>query len=360
MGHCLTNTNTHTHKRLIQNRQQYQWHGTIFLSAKLICYSLLSPFYITSSCFPNPFCQRHAQKSPTMPSKPTFFIVRPGPEIITATGEIIVDPGTAVPLVPLDLLPEWVEIVGVPRQLTIEQAHQMRNLGYFHAEEDTYQLRFRMSEHDDDNKSLDESSSTKGSQSSPSSSSSSSSISSDKPSSPTPAAAAAAANSDKKSARGLASSMHNTQSDKLPSSSAASQPIACRFWCHTGRCKFGNNCRFKHVMPNTTAGLAEIGLEGVPTWYRAEMKLMAMRNGRQLPSDDCRQPSTKKKRQHVSKKTRLEQLQLAQKMALAPEMSTLRIQDSRREQQDVADDEKCSVQNARTEPDLEKELLIDL
>ncbi|PSR78868.1 hypothetical protein BD289DRAFT_110890 [Coniella lustricola] len=41
----------------------------------------------------------------------------------------------------------------------------------------------------------------------------------------------------------------------------------CRHWCHHGTCKWGLECRFKHRMPTSSAGLREIGLKTLPLWY---------------------------------------------------------------------------------------------
>lgn len=42
----------------------------------------------------------------------------------------------------------------------------------------------------------------------------------------------------------------------------------CRHWCTHGICKWGQQCRYRHIMPMTHAGLAEIGLSDWPLWYR--------------------------------------------------------------------------------------------
>ncbi|EMT61808.1 hypothetical protein FOC4_g10014878 [Fusarium odoratissimum] len=48
--------------------------------------------------------------------KPQFFLVRPGAEQITPNGQVLSQPATAVPLIPADLLPEWIEVIGAPRK----------------------------------------------------------------------------------------------------------------------------------------------------------------------------------------------------------------------------------------------------
>ncbi|KAI1803358.1 hypothetical protein F4811DRAFT_572170 [Daldinia bambusicola] len=59
---------------------------------------------------------------------PHYFIVRPGSTKITASGTVTT-PGPIVPLIAVDQLPEWLELSGVPRELSVEQTVGLRNLG---------------------------------------------------------------------------------------------------------------------------------------------------------------------------------------------------------------------------------------
>lgn len=43
----------------------------------------------------------------------------------------------------------------------------------------------------------------------------------------------------------------------------------CAHWCKTGRCRF-QKCRYKHEMPQTPAGLAGVGLTTLPRWWLAK------------------------------------------------------------------------------------------
>ncbi|CAK7211878.1 hypothetical protein SBRCBS47491_001272 [Sporothrix bragantina] len=46
----------------------------------------------------------------------------------------------------------------------------------------------------------------------------------------------------------------------------------CRFWCRTGFCSYGQNCRYVHVMPQTPEGLRSVELERVPDWWVAKQE----------------------------------------------------------------------------------------
>lgn len=59
---------------------------------------------------------------------PQYFIVRPDVTKHTASGRVTTK-GPMVPLIPMDQLPSWLEIVGVPRELDIEQMRGLKNLG---------------------------------------------------------------------------------------------------------------------------------------------------------------------------------------------------------------------------------------
>ncbi|KAI2636148.1 hypothetical protein GGS21DRAFT_543055 [Xylaria nigripes] len=59
---------------------------------------------------------------------PLYYVERPELTHHTASGPINT-PGSRVPLIPIDELPEWIEILGIPRQLTDEQILEMSSLG---------------------------------------------------------------------------------------------------------------------------------------------------------------------------------------------------------------------------------------
>ena len=49
---------------------------------------------------------------------------------------------------------------------------------------------------------------------------------------------------------------------------ASPRSQTCRHWCVNGICKWGQQCRYKHIMPMTLQGLRDAGLSDWPTWYR--------------------------------------------------------------------------------------------
>ncbi|KAF3055700.1 hypothetical protein GL218_07179 [Daldinia childiae] len=59
---------------------------------------------------------------------PHYFIVRPGTTKHTASGTVTT-PGPIVPLIAVDQLPEWLDLFGIPRELSVEQTVGLRNLG---------------------------------------------------------------------------------------------------------------------------------------------------------------------------------------------------------------------------------------
>lgn len=224
--------------------------------------------------------------SRTMPPNPLFVIVRPGFERITTDGELIAEPGTIVPLVPVDLLPPWVAIEGVPRHLTPEQTTGMTNLGLYHRESEGYQLRFlhkgdKAAQHQVQEQVEDDTDTSTSSASEPSHML-------------TPPKQKPHVEEDKKipvlqrpppppprMPQGLSSSRHNPINQiqtpspppqpNLPKPKLSTTPQYCRHWCHHGTCKWGITCRFEHTMPTALDGLCSVGLPDIPIWWRAAM-----------------------------------------------------------------------------------------
>ncbi|KAF4345609.1 transcription factor [Fusarium beomiforme] len=231
-----------------------------------------------------------------MAIKPQFFLIRPGAEQITPNGRVISQPATAVPLIPADLLPEWLEVIGAPRSLSPDETKDMRNVGVIHAELGTYKLRFSPITKDDSSES-DEPDTSNGRAFDIHSSlvaldPSSSEQSYEKPK--PPAIQLSTPKVRLRSSRGLSSSCHNPanqqQSDQLdtrphneipriPTNTTApssSLPSPCRYWCNHGICKWDLDCRYEHTMPTTAAGLAEVGLNRFPDWWLQARGLMPM------------------------------------------------------------------------------------
>ncbi|KAM0246741.1 hypothetical protein ACHAP5_004512 [Fusarium lateritium] len=251
-----------------------------------------------------------------MTLRPQFFLVRPGAEQITTTGQIRVQPATAVPLIPIDLLPEWVEIVGVSRSLSPEDTKDMGNLGVIHSELDTFRLRFAAVTEDEtcDSDNSEESNVMQ-----------SGIISSGdalvRPAPTTPSSGLSPTPAPKlklKSAQGLSSSRHNPDNQqqsgevekepalhketaKLPANTTSPTPSLtsppCRHWCHYGACRWGLDCHYEHTMPTTPAGLEDVGLSGFPNWWLQARGLMPM-SPEQLRASDVssgRRSTTAKK-----------------------------------------------------------------
>ncbi|KAI1213982.1 uncharacterized protein F4807DRAFT_410026 [Annulohypoxylon truncatum] len=90
----------------------------------------------TASISALPTRQPNNTTSPSQSPKPTnqktalpqHFIVRPGVTKHTASGTVTI-PGPIVPLVAVDQLPEWLDLFGVPRELSLEQTVGLTNLG---------------------------------------------------------------------------------------------------------------------------------------------------------------------------------------------------------------------------------------
>ncbi|RGP74349.1 transcription factor [Fusarium longipes] len=234
--------------------------------------------------------------------KPEFFLIRPGAEKITPTGRVIVQPATAVPLIPVDLLPEWVEVVGVPRSLSAEETKDMGNLGVVHEEQHTYRLQFDPISEDEvcaSNEAEEENHlesatnpgvNVRGSLGSYESSHEGHQSTAFKsiparPSTP---------QIKLKAPQGLSSSCHNPENkqqssqpkpapQKEPSpnptnntSSTPQLPSPCRHWCHHGVCKWGLDCHYEHIMPTSPAGLTEVGLSKFPDWWLQARGVMPM------------------------------------------------------------------------------------
>ncbi|KAL1861730.1 hypothetical protein Daus18300_008699 [Diaporthe australafricana] len=244
------------------------------------------------------------------------FIVRPDEKDGT--------PGPIVPLIAVDHLPDWIQLVGVPQELDAEQTIGMTNLGIVDKEDDSiYEVRLH---HDKIRAILNGTDEKKGSSSSGSKKSKAKTTKSKKTASPAETKSKARkqpANEESLSTstgsssstesmpvekpqprarpaeRFLSASRHNVANTVVDTQTCSSnerplrphmteamrdepRPTAhqhttrqdkhpatvfCRHWCHHGSCKWGLECRYQHRMPTTLEGLREVGLKNFPTWY---------------------------------------------------------------------------------------------
>ncbi|KAK4156919.1 hypothetical protein C8A00DRAFT_40715 [Chaetomidium leptoderma] len=251
-----------------------------------------------------------------MASGPRFFIVRPDTKRSTADGRVHTLPGPIVPLVAVDELPEWLDIVGVPRELSVEQTIGLCNLGTASKGKGAYAVRairqqsaaMKNAEAKQENNASAITPQPSPHLTAPTSSLETKALT---PAPPTPAAIHAAdrmrAHWSEPHARALgisSSSIHNPQQAQphqpqgqqeqqqpslpahahtttttTPSGSSGSSnsnsngpsPSTeyCRHWCYHGTCKWGFRCRYLHAMPTTPRELAEVGLREIPAWWIA-------------------------------------------------------------------------------------------
>ncbi|KAF5870024.1 putative zinc finger dna-binding protein [Botrytis fragariae] len=195
---------------------------------------------------------------------------RPGYFIVRKTGQV-------VPLVAVDELPPGVDLIGVPRNLDLVETGGMLNLGLQEGAQPGapggggfYGLVGL--EGDEEGDECDDEDGVVGS------SGSDTAVSSPLVLPIRSSTLTTATNTKNLSAKlhsppGLLTSIH------APSRNATStletqqqgQQQTCRHWCtHNRRCKWAENCRYKHEMPRTRFELRLIGLSDWPNWFKAE------------------------------------------------------------------------------------------
>ncbi|PVH74756.1 hypothetical protein DL98DRAFT_603342 [Cadophora sp. DSE1049] len=178
---------------------------------------------------------------------PAYFLVR-------TTGEV-------VPLVAVDELPPGTDLVGVPRSLDLEETIGMLNLGLQRSSGTYYQILSA------GGKSRSESVSVKINKPTTEPTTSERTVthrSSTTPTSTPPATPKAASTHLSRRRAPSTSTTVNTTTTHQPQP----QTQLCRHWCHHGICKWGQQCRYRHIMPMSTSGLQELGLADWPVWFR--------------------------------------------------------------------------------------------
>ncbi|KAH8652792.1 hypothetical protein BGZ60DRAFT_568983 [Tricladium varicosporioides] len=210
-----------------------------------------------------------------MPFLPTTSAKKPWPAYFLArnTGEV-------VPLIAVDELPPLLDLVGVPRSLGLEETVGMSNLGIVKKCGRFYRIEIGREKDEMGGDKEDENVThipTKVQSSLPrchpppptnsplpSSLSSSSTFPTPVPT-PTPAPCP----SPKPTPGATAPRYHPTQGSSSQVGPIQSPQIQlCRHWCTHGICKWGQNCRYRHIMPMTLPGLREVGLSNWPGWWK--------------------------------------------------------------------------------------------
>jgi len=251
-----------------------------------------------------------------MAPRPLFFLVRTGDMPQTASDSIQEPQGHIVPLVALDELPVWLDIVGAPRELTVEQARSLSNLGTFPKPDGAYAVRILASTAAGDSI-VEEEEVTIPRQAETAHPPLTGPVTTQSLAGIHPADAMRAywAERSRAISSGLENSIHNQPELKAGTASAPPPPVLgvarttgttvsntaslpstitqarptttahapillapatqtaeyCRHWCHHGTCKWGAACRYFHSMPKTMEGLLSVGLHGFPMWWIASM-----------------------------------------------------------------------------------------
>lgn len=245
------------------------------------------------------------------------FIVRP--EVVRRLPTGLTVEQSLVPLIPLDELPEWFEITGVPRSLAPEQTAGLSNLGCYerqgvHGVEividepesdagmaDTPETtgsagagetpvvgdekpqpglqHSRWADQANDNDTPGKPKAATSGAVHPAARTTTHVVSPASATSSIPHPGPAAAPAHPQQASPTSPSPHNTppkspkqaKSDP-PTPGSSTEPkkrVYCRHWIRHGTCKWGPYCRFAHAMPATLSGLAEAGLRDFPGWWTA-------------------------------------------------------------------------------------------
>lgn len=245
------------------------------------------------------------------------FIVRPDEKDGT--------PGSIVPLVAVDQLPDWMQLSGVPRELDAEQTIGLTNLGIVDKKDDSiFEVRLHHGKIRAILNSADEKTDSHSSgggkakaktpkkKTAPHAETKSKSIEKTASEESLPTSTGTSSSTElgpvekpkprvHPAQRMLSASRHNvanTALDTQARNSSSEKPLRphmteatrdeprpagpknttttkqdkppttfCRHWCHHGTCKWGLECRYQHRMPATVDGLREVGLKDFPTWY---------------------------------------------------------------------------------------------
>ncbi|KAK3329303.1 hypothetical protein B0H66DRAFT_610095 [Apodospora peruviana] len=256
---------------------------------------------------------------------PQLFVVRP--EVKDPIDKTLLMPSTIVPLIPVDELPDWFEIVSVPRVLSIEQTGGMYNVGTA-KKTGTYDVQTvnsklpgppsfswaRDAEHSmpisseplpevldyedaiggagDDTPSSDDSFITAVSRERPSTwkeCDTTTHLESTDENNLKPLSSVtfflhhpahiieSVANAATIPVETGSGSPAGLPRPPTPSTTQKQKQPYCVRWCRTGNCIFGTACRHQHVVPQTVEELHKVGISQLPDWWarRHHMDLAA-------------------------------------------------------------------------------------
>ncbi|KAK4238024.1 hypothetical protein C8A03DRAFT_33981 [Achaetomium macrosporum] len=211
-----------------------------------------------------------------------------------------------VPLVAVDELPDWLGLVGVPRELTAEQTIDLYNLGTVSKSDGSYVVNMHQATAGGPSTTMEHTEGKQG-DATVKAHSASSETKGSSPAAPgtTPAHPAdnMKAHWNGAHARDLTinnntaqhqpptpllppgpqltlprgptqptgsttSTASNTTTEPVTTTAATTTTEYCRHWCQHGTCRWGLRCRHLHAMPTTRAELAEVGLREIPAWWR--------------------------------------------------------------------------------------------
>ncbi|KAJ5047100.1 uncharacterized protein L3040_002943 [Drepanopeziza brunnea f. sp. 'multigermtubi'] len=188
---------------------------------------------------------------------PAYFIVR-------TTGEV-------VPLIAVDELPVGTDIIGVPRKIDLENTIGMLNLGLQRSSGACYQL-LHPQELKNQAAGVSKVVVKQTAIPSPPTTPARNHEQPPPPAPPPPPTTATTTVTPNSTPPSTPKDPHThahtyTHTHTRPSTSAPASQL-CRHWCHHGICKWGQQCRYRHIMPMSNSGLQEVGLSDWPAWFR--------------------------------------------------------------------------------------------
>lgn len=212
-----------------------------------------------------------------------YFVVRPAVEVTLPSGEVERRPDTIVPLIPMDMIPEGVEIKGIPRQMSPTETMGMTHVGTTSLESDNGGKALALHQQQTGSSTSTAPTGlcyTPASFEQPMGHEPKTQASQFLRNVPRPLALPLTPDGTPTSQRSmpLKPSEHvetpvrqarplKTSNRSQTPSDKSEEPSHCQQWCHHGRCDRGGSCRSKHDMPKSQDGLRAVGLERLPEWW---------------------------------------------------------------------------------------------